>query len=143
MVPLKNVWFPVTQVPHDNRTGLGRGKKVPRVLIEFFDISHIERRGREWLGKFDWIQIQVLIEMIPHLPVRVGFLFPFTFINQSVFSTQWMIKKIFWSSRRLKRNSCFDGSAFMINQVRIITNQKWIKIRFYARQLGILFITIS
>ena len=76
MVPLKMFDSPSLK----SRTTITRGwdgaKRFLGFSLIFWYLSYIRETGGEWLGKFDWIQIQVLIEMIPHLPGPSRFFVP-------------------------------------------------------------------
>ena len=111
------------------------GKKVSRFTLNFL----IRAAGSDYENLIGFR----LVDWNDRLsPLRVAFCsMLYLYINQSLALNEWL--KIVWGLRRLKRNSCFDGSAFIINQVRIITNQKWIKIRFNARRLWSFFIITS
>lgn len=94
MVPLK-MFDSRHSSPARQSHGAGMGQKGSSGSHWFSDISHIlERRaGSDWENLIGfrfrfWLKWSLISQ------VRVGFLFPVTFINQSVFSTQWMIKDI-------------------------------------------------
>lgn len=85
---------------------------------------------------FDYKKIRLEFQLGDWIDSSCSFYQSFSFcvICKSTSLQQHLNSKAFKSSPRLKLNSCFDGLAFIINQLRIRTNQNWIKIRFNAWQ---------